>query len=532
MSQINNLVTFVRAATGSASSTIGVSAANANLAAAAGVLYSMQISGYEIIDPQMFVNIDDLASDFQAIFDNIDGLEQGVPALNYSPATDSFLNLIDSNTMLGSDDFLSEQVVSMQLADDQFNFSELILGEGNLFDQSQPMLYGDELANSNSEESLGSEEPPSADLASENLDTKDIQSSLPKATSSTFSNNSFSSLLTGSAISSNISVEPDGFVLQSTGSGDAVYGSSYADTLSGSSSGGDTLFGGAGNDIYVVYSNTTIISESNNEGSLDTAFVAVNNYFGTNSIERVTVLESDAYSDHVESSGPYSSGLDSGWKINGSSDAQTITGSYGSDILSGGGGEDVLIGGQGDDVYFYTGSESFVEGTDSGRDIAISFSTVTLSANIEVGVAESESTDLDITGNNLDNLLVGNGSANTLSGGLGADTLLGNGGDDVLIGGSGSDVYILNGEGNYLGEIGDFRSGEDRIFVSYSEPNITLSIAPESGFTGIAGEVMLDAGTLQFDWNGDFQADALLIINEAPVLSDLFLIDPNQIAYF
>ena len=147
-------------------------------------------------------------------------------------------------------------------------------------------------------------------------------------------------------------------------------------------------------------------------------------------------------------------------------------------------------------------------------------------------MAESQATDLDITGNNLDNLLVGNSSANTLSGGLGADTLVGNSGDDVLIGGAGSDVYVLNGEGNYLGEISDFSSGEDRIFISYSDPSVTLSIAPEDGFTGIAGEVMVDAGTLQFDWNGDSQADSLLMINEAPLLSDLFLIDPNQISYF
>jgi hypothetical protein len=68
--------------------------------------------------------------------------------------------------------------------------------------------------------------------------------------------------------------------------------------------------------------------------------------------------------------------------------------------------------------------------------------------------------------------------------------------------------------------------------ISYSDQSITLSIASEDGFTGIAVQVMVDAGTLQFDWNGDSQADSLLMINEAPLLSDLFLIDPNQISYF
>jgi len=355
---------------------------------------------------------------------------------------------------------------------------------------------------------------------------------LSKATSAVSGNTSSSSILTSSAIDSATTVEPDGYILQSAGSGDVIYGGSYADTLLGSTSGGDTLVGGSGSDIYAVYNSSTLISETNNEGSQDTAYIAVNNYSGTDGIEKLAVLNSDAYSDHVDANGPYASGLDSGWKINGSSDSQTITGSYGADILSGGGGVDILIGGLGDDVYFYTGSESIIESGDSGRDIAIGSSTMALSANVEVGVAESQSADLDITGNNLDNLLVGNSSANTLSGGLGADTLVSNGGDDVLIGGAGSDVYVLNGEGNYLGEISDFSSGEDRIFISHSDPSITLSIAPEDGFTGIAGEVMVDVGTLQFDWNGDLEADSLLMINEAPLLSDLFLIDPNQISYF
>ena len=532
MYQINTIVTSVKAAAGTASSAIGVSVANANLAAVAGVLYSMQISGYEIINPQSFVNIDDLAPDFQSVLNKIEDAGQNIAANYQTPDADFFGNLIDASAMLGSDDFVFELSVPTQLAGDGFKFSELILSEDSVFDPSQPMLADDELVNSNNEETLSSEESVLADLALENLGTKDFQASLPKATSAVSGSTASSSLLTASAISSDTSVEPDGFILQSVGSGDVIYGGSYADTLLGSSSGGDTLVGGSGSDIYAVYNGTTVISEINNEGSQDTAYIAVNNYSGTNGIERVAVLNSDAYSDHVDSNGPYASGLDSGWKINGSSDSQTITGSYGADILSGGGGVDILIGGLGDDVYFYTGSESVIESSDSGRDIAISSRTMALSANVEVGVAESQATDLDITGNNLDNLLVGNSSANTLSGGLGADTLVGNNGDDVLIGGAGSDVYVLNGEGNYLGEISDFSSGEDRIFISYSDPSVTLSIAPEDGFTGIAGEVMVDAGTLQFDWNGDSQADSLLMINEAPLLSDLFLIDPNQISYF
>jgi Ca2+-binding RTX toxin-like protein len=311
-----------------------------------------------------------------------------------------------------------------------------------------------------------------------------------------------------------------------------VEGSSFADTLFGSNLGGDTLAGGAGSDLYMVYSSTTQILESPNDGGHDAAYIGVDNYQGASGIERIVALNSQVYSDHSLSNGPYIAGIDSGWHINGSVDAQTLIGSYGADILNGGGGADLLIGGAGDDVYMYAGNETIIENSSQGRDIVQTMANLILSNYLEVGIAANVAGDINITGNDLDNLLVGNGSANNLSSGAGSDTLVGLGGDDVYTGGTGGDTFVLNSQDSFMGEITDFHSGEDHLSLISTDPTITLSMAPSDGFTGIAGQLFIIDGSVQVDWNGDSMFDSVLLINEAPTLADFTIIDPNHISYF
>jgi hypothetical protein len=59
-----------------------------------------------------------------------------------------------------------------------------------------------------------------------------------------------------------------------------------------------------------------------------------------------------------------------------------------------------------------------------------------------------------------------------------------------------------------------------------------LSLAPDDGFSGVVGEVLVTDGALQFDWDGDSQSDSLLLVSETPTLSDLMLIDHNNVSYF
>src|SRR6185503_19552263 len=51
---------------------------------------------------------------------------------------------------------------------------------------------------------------------------------------------------------------------------------------------------------------------------------------------------------------------------------------------------------------------------------------------------------VNLTGNELDNVLTGNAAANTLTGNEGNDTLDGKTGADTLIGGGGNDTYYID----------------------------------------------------------------------------------------
>jgi Ca2+-binding RTX toxin-like protein len=546
MAQINYFLNVARSLASTTGSATGVSVANANLLAVAGGLSGMQLSGYEVVSTELIASIGSQSEDNGPNLIQKDSAEQNISNQNQvqSGMGDAFANLVDSNAVLDVQDFIINQPTPFELPLSTSALSDLMLEHSFMVDPSQLDETGGEVKSSNSQNESASsnnlagedqarlEQSLDPSLAPQQLDVKTTQNSISQAASTASGNINYASSMSGYAYDSGQSIEAKGFFYQSSGNGDVINGSSGSDTLFGSTSGGDILIGGAGSDTYAIYAASTVISEVSNGGSQDTAYIGVDNYQGTDGIEKIVALNNQAYLDHATTSGPYLSGLDSGWRMNGSSDAQTLIGGSGADILNGGGGADILVGGAGDDVYLYSGLESVVENNNGGRDIVLASANLVLSSNIEVGVATNGSLDLNLEGNSLDNLLVGNAAANTLSGGAGADTLVGNGGDDLFIGGSGSDTYILNGAENYLGSINDFHSGEDHIAIAVTDPSITLSIAPEDGFSGIAGQVLLTDGALQFDWDGDAQADSLLLVNQTPILSDLMLVDPNHISYF
>jgi len=552
MAQINYFLNVVRSLASSSGSATGVSVANANLLAVAGGLSGMQLSGYEVVSTDIISSISILPDDVNSDQSQNDIADQG--ALNQGGAQRdlgaAFANLVDPNAVLDVQDFIMEQPTQFGLLASATEISDLMLEHSFMLDPSQLDGVRNESENISSQyESLPSNNSGGEDqlqldqnsdsvLNPQKLDIKNIQTSISQAANSsssitnyTSSTESYSSDSIYSSDSS-LSLEAKGFVYRSAGNGDVVNGSSSSDTLFGSTAGGDTLIGGNGSDAYAIYASTTVISEFSNGGSTDIAYIGVDNYQGTSGIEKIVALNNQTYLDHSATSGPYLAGLESGWHLNGSSESQTLIGGLGADILNGGGGADILIGGAGDDVYLYSGLESIVENHNGGRDIVLASANLALSSDVEVGSAANVTFDIDLQGNNLDNLLIGNAAANTLIGGVGADTLIGNGGDDVFIGGSESDTFILNGAENYLGSINDFHSGDDRISITLTDPSITLSLAPDEGFTGIMGQVLISDGALQFDWNGDSQADSLLLVSEVPTLSDFLLIEQNHLPYF
>jgi len=549
MAQIGVLVNAARAVVQTTGSAVGVSAANANLVAVAGALSGMHLSGYEVISPQMLVSIPSPTDAMDAVTSMASGISQYIPSqFQYQGVDQNIVSgLVDPNATLDFQDFFLPPT-PITLAGEAFRFGDFALESNSLYDPSHP--DGGDMGPSSAshqnaidkmdiitdgDTSLSLiESAPSDGSDSFSSSLNKLQGSIAQAANNAASAINYASSLSnyGYGSGSGFLVEPNGYIYLSAGSGDVVQGSAFADTLFGSTAGGDTLIGGAGSDTYAIYASTTQMIEVAGGGSRDTAYIGVDNYQGTSGVERIIALNTQSYFDHAATSGPYLTGINSGWHINGSVDAQTLLGSYGADILNGGGGADLLIGGAGDDVYMYTGNETIVEQSNQGRDIVQASASVTLSSDIEVGIASSISGDLNIVGNGLDNLLVGNDSANNLSGGAGVDTLVGKGGDDVYTGGAGSDTFILNSQDSFMGEVTDFHSGQDHLALIHSDPSITLSMAPNDGFTGVAGQLLLIDGGLQVDWNGDAMFDSVLLINQAPTLSDFTIIDPNQIQYF
>ena len=75
-----------------------------------------------------------------------------------------------------------------------------------------------------------------------------------------------------------------------------------------------------------------------------------------------------------------------------------------------------------------------------GTDLIQASVTYTASSNVE-NLTLTGSSDINATGNSLDNILTGNDGDNILNGGSGSDTLDGKNGDDALFGGDGDDQF-------------------------------------------------------------------------------------------
>lgn len=128
-----------------------------------------------------------------------------------------------------------------------------------------------------------------------------------------------------------------------------VVGSSFADTLSSSTS-GHALVGGAGDDIYLVDAQGVTITEAAGEG--------------TDEIRTTLATYSMANDANVERLSFTGTGNAT---LTGNTGDNIITGGTGNDTLNGGGGNDQLHGGSGDDTLF-SGTGDFQLYGDDGSD--------------------------------------------------------------------------------------------------------------------------------------------------------------------
>jgi Ca2+-binding RTX toxin-like protein len=221
-------------------------------------------------------------------------------------------------------------------------------------------------------------------------------------------------------------------------------------------------------------------------------------------------------------------------EIYGGAGNDTINALGGNDYIDGGHGADTMIGGLGDDIYVVDNIKDVViESQNGGIDAVRSSISYTLGPNVE-NITLTGSSNINGTGNAVDNIIIGNSGNNTLSGLAGADTINGGAGNDAIIGGSGAD--ILKGElgndkfvftnladslPNTPDTITDFMHGADIIDLSAIDAN-TSSKGNQIFFFGgqnpdaVAHSVTWhEAGgntVVQADVSGDATADLTIVL--------------------
>jgi len=250
------------------------------------------------------------------------------------------------------------------------------------------------------------------------------------------------------------------------------------DTIDGGT-GNDMMIGGTGDDSYVVNVATDVVTENAGEGT-DTVTSSVTLTLAAN-VENLTLSGSSGNS-------ATGNALDN--VLTGNSGANTLTGLGGNDTLNGGSGNDTMVGGTGDDIYVVNASGDVVtELASEGTDTIQSSATYTASANVENLVLTGTS-NINATGNALNNALTGNSGNNTLDGSTGTDTMTGGGGNDTYIVDNTADVVVeLAGGGTDLVQAGATYT------LSAEVENLTLTGSTAINGTGNALDNVLTGNT-------------------------------------
>ena len=253
-----------------------------------------------------------------------------------------------------------------------------------------------------------------------------------------------------------------------------LQGGAGNDILNGGA-GADTLSGGTGDDTYVVDNANDIIIEAANEG-VDLVQTTVSYVLSAN-IEAGQILGSDSLN------------------LVGNDLSNTLTGNSANNILDGKAGADIMSGGSGNDSYVVDNEgDTVIElGTSLTEiDSVFSYVSYTLGSNLENLLLVGGS-NLNGTGNTLNNTITGNAGNNLLDGGAGIDT---------LIGGAGADTFVFAavnemGIGANRDVITDFNSQQgDKIDLTKFDAN--LLSAGVNGFNFIGADAFTGAGQLRF----------------------------------
>jgi Ca2+-binding RTX toxin-like protein len=306
-----------------------------------------------------------------------------------------------------------------------------------------------------------------------------------------------------------------------------IEGSAYNDTLTGDSGnnqiqgfgGDDKIDGGAGVDTVVYFDATSAVNVN-----LTTGLASGGS--GNDVISNVENITGSAFGDilvgnsldNVINGGDgidnISGGLGNDTLLGGNGN-DTLDGGNGDDTLDGGLGNDTLIGGSGNDTYIVDAVGDIVREVSSlATEIDTIKSSVnnTLVLNVEKLILTGSS-NINGTGNTLDNTITGNSGNNILDGGAGKDT---------LSGGAGADTFVFQfGQSLISGvdRITDFTIGTDKIDLrtqTGSAMNAPTSFTRASNstatsLTSLMNQVFIDA-------NGATAGNQALGTNSATVV--------------
>jgi Ca2+-binding RTX toxin-like protein len=290
-------------------------------------------------------------------------------------------------------------------------------------------------------------------------------------------------------------------------------GNSLANTITGNSGnnildgkgGADTMTGGKGNDTYIVDNAGDKVVEKSGEGT-DTVKSSVS-YTLSGYVENLTLTGSG--------------------NINGTGNGlnNILTGNAGNNTLNGGAGADTMKGGNGNDVYVVDNAgDKVIEAKNQGTDTVKASVGFSLAGQYIENLTLTGSSNINGTGNGLNNILTGNAGNNTLSGlggndtlngGAGNDKLYGGLGNDVLTGGAGKDYFVfdtaLNAKNN-VDKITDFSVVDDTIWLDH-DIFTALSTGKLSAANFVVGKAAADAndhiiynsttGALYYDADGN-----------------------------
>ena len=266
--------------------------------------------------------------------------------------------------------------------------------------------------------------------------------------------------------------------------------------------GADTLIGLAGNDTYTVNNAGDVVIENLNEGT-DTVKLDIT-YILPDNVENLALNGSF----NLNGTGNVLNNT-----LTGNIGSNTLIGLVGNDRLDGKAGADTMIGGLGNDTYTVDNiGDVIIENLNEGTDAVTAAVDYTLSANVE-NLTLSGITNLNGTGNELNNTLTGNAGINTLIGLAGNDRLDGKAGADTLIGGLGNDTYTVDNIGDVVTE--NLNEGTDAVTAALDYTlganleNLTLSGTANLNGTGNALNNTLTGNTGNNILNGGAGVDTL-----------------------